>query len=825
MARNWRYLGLVIVLLAFVGHTNAVPSAAEVAALIAIKSQWSVNATWDPTLNPCNWTGIKCDPLGNHVVYLNVTMLGVKGDVPDAIRSLTFLEHFDGSNWDPQKLGNFPGWNAITGDLAPFASLTSLKSFNVSWNLGLQKGVGIPAVVFGLTNLTELRIDNCYLTGTLSPQIGNLKQLQFFYAGNNTMSGGLPKELGGLTSLRELTLWLSSWKSEIPVEFGKLVNLEYLNLRDSGLWGGLPSEMGALTRMKKLHLYNNILTGEIPSTWQSMSRLSELRLSNNYISGEIPAWIWAYNLSNLQLQDNRLTGPFASNLSASVKRLEVQCNFLTGPIVPVIPTGFDNKSFDVDDNCFTEKMKRVENKCKTNTLCNAYLDSIANGVCPPCPANQEVYNATLCTCKPFDPEKKSNVGPIVGGVVGGALGALAIMAIIFGILWKRKRDKAKQVDGRFDPALIADVSDPNWQAPPGVQRFKLSELSNATGGFDKAHEIGVGGFGKVFIGNFKDGRTLAIKRASGLVSSNQGLAEFRNEVLLLSRLHHRNLVRLEGFCDESGLQILVYEFVRQGNLHAHLFRPKGSGRYLNWYNRLEIAVGVANGLDYLHTFADPPVIHRDVKPSNILLDDNLSAKVADFGISRATDEFATHVSTKPAGTAGYFDPQYFIRRQLTTASDVYGYGVVLLELVTGQRAIDHGRTEEFNLVEWARPRYRSGGIEAIVDPKLGDTYPKDVFSDMAELAMECALFNKDDRPSMKAVLNILEPQLHNCQPPPPSEDISSWDSMDLASAPSHAPSQSSTGDFTGGSSITNASSSHPLVKQTRVEMTSTLLPR
>nr|XP_024365351.1 BRASSINOSTEROID INSENSITIVE 1-associated receptor kinase 1-like isoform X2 [Physcomitrium patens] len=636
------------------------------------------------------------------------------------------------------------------------------------------------------------------------------------------MSGDIPKEIGSLTNLREMTLWLNSWKSQIPTEFGNLVNLEYLNIRDSGLWGGLPSEMGALTRLRRLHVYNNLLTGGIPDTWQSMKMLKELRLSKNYLSGDVPPWIWTFqNLSNIQLQDNRFTGSYPANLSASVKTLNLQCNFLTGSTLPVRPATFLGDSWDVDDNCFDPKVKRVENKCLTSTLCDAYASLITNNACPPCPVNQESYNSSLCTCRPTDPKKNSYTGAIVGGVLG-AFGALFIVAIIYGILWKRKKDKVKQADASFDPALLADANDPNWQAPSGVQRFKLAELSNATDGFNKTHEIGVGGFGKVFVGTFKDGRTMAIKRASGSVTSNQGLAEFRNEVMLLSRLHHKNLVRLEGFCDESGLQILVYEYMSQGNLHAHLFKPNGSGKSLNWYSRLEIAVGVANGLNYLHTFADPPVIHRDVKPSNILLDDNLIAKVADFGISKATDEFATHVSTRPAGTAGYLDPQYFLRQQLTTASDVYGFGIVLLELVTGQRAIDHSRVDEFNLVEWARPKFKSGGIEAIVDSKLDDSYPKDIYTDMAEIALSCALFNKDDRPAMKDVLSILEPHFHSCKAPISHDYSSGWESMDLTSAPSHT----DTG-FTGTSdSFTNASSSNSyILENTRSKMATSQLLR
>jgi serine/threonine protein kinase len=219
------------------------------------------------------------------------------------------------------------------------------------------------------------------------------------------------------------------------------------------------------------------------------------------------------------------------------------------------------------------------------------------------------------------------------------------------------------------------------------------------------------------------------------------------------------------------------------------------------------------------------VIHRDVKPSNILLDDNLVAKVADFGISRATDELATHVSTRPAGTAGYFDPQYFIRQQLTTASDVYGYGVVLLELVTGERAIDRERTNEFNLVEWARPRFAEGGIEAIADPKLGDDYPEDVFQAMAELGFKCASFEKDQRPSMKEVVSILDPHLCNCVKPPPSHEYSStWESME-SDFPTRGSSRSVTAASTSSNYEMTSSSGSKKMSSSLLPKPTVLLPR
>lgn len=437
-------------------------------------------------------------------------------------------------------------------------------------------------------------------------------------------------------------------------------------------------------------------------------------------------------------------------------------------------------------NCFDTTNENIlsDTYCARRLNCQGFQQDVTQNGCPPCPDGQYLANSTLCICyeaaSSSSSSKKFPVGVIVGICIAVVVLVLALIVIFLLLRMWRKRTQHESRHDYFEDELSAhDIL--KWETPKGVQRYSFQDLANATDGFHNAREIGSGAFGKVFVGTFPDGKTLAIKRASTVAFSAQSQKEFRNEVLLLSRLHHKNLVRLEGFCDENRLQILVYEYMKNGNLHGHLFTRKGA-RYLDWYKRLEIAVQVARGLDYLHSFADPPVIHRDVKPTNILLDDNLDAKVSDFGISRETPEFITHVSTRLAGTAGYIDPQYFLRRQLTPASDVYSYGVVLLELVTGQKAIrKNEQGDELNLIQWATPRLEEGGIEAIVDAQLEGNYPQDIYLDMAQLAVRCAAFEKDFRPSMKAVLSILEPQLEASQPvrPIPSNDdvlLQAWSS-------------------------------------------------
>lgn len=285
----------------------------------------------------------------------------------------------------------------------------------------------------------------------------------------------------------------------------------------------------------------------------------------------------------------------------------------------------------------------------------------------------------------------------------------------------------------------------------GSVHLTMSQVARATQNFSPSLRLGEGGFGTVYKAPLPDGQVVAIKRAKK-EHFDALRSEFRSEVELLSKIDHRNLVKLLGYIDKGNERLIITEYVPNGTLREHLDGVHGS--FLDFSQRLEICIDIAHGLTYLHLYAEKQIIHRDVKSSNILLNERLRAKVADFGFARLGDAESdnTHVVTKVRGTVGYLDPEYMRTYQLTPKSDVYSFGVLLIEILTGRRPIESRRSpEEKVTIRWAFGKYNEGELMDLVDPQMKEAVDGEIFAKMLGLAFQCAAPTRADRPEMKVV--------------------------------------------------------------------------
>ncbi|KAG6540073.1 hypothetical protein Mapa_018528 [Marchantia paleacea] len=458
-----------------------------------------------------------------------------------------------------------------------------------------------------------------------------------------------------------------------------------IDLTNVKLKGGISPSLWNLTELVDLWLTGNELDGTIPSELSSLKKLRTLHLNNNSLTGSVPASLADLpELIELYINDNDLSGTLPRELLNSNK-LQIKSS--------------GNPKLQCDGACDTRK-------------------------------------------------GGSKMGLIIGAVCGSmVIVVIAICAFMhFYLRPGPKTDNQADLLEKNELSSVALVPpDPGHKAAveQGSRTFTLAEIKAATKDFHTM--IAEGGFGPVYYGKLANGQEVAVKvhKASG----NQGAKEFFMEVDLLSRIHHRNLVSLVGHCQESQEQILVYAYMKKGTVRDHLY---GGARRccLDWRTRLEIALDSARGLAYLHTGCQPPIIHRDVKSNNILLDDKMRAKVADFGISKVTGDDQTAVETLIKGTIGYLDPEYFSTQRLTVKSDVYSFGVVLLEIVTGRPPI----AKKGHLKDMVQGFLRDNDMKAIADPALEGDYYIEAIWKVVELGLECLENDPADRPDMLGVL-------------------------------------------------------------------------
>lgn len=285
--------------------------------------------------------------------------------------------------------------------------------------------------------------------------------------------------------------------------------------------------------------------------------------------------------------------------------------------------------------------------------------------------------------------------------------------------------------------------------------FSLRELHAATNNFNYDNKLGEGGFGSVYWGQLETGDQIAVKRLK--VWSTKAEMEFAVEVEILGRVRHKNLLSLRGYCSEGQERLIVYDYMPKLSLLSHLHGQFAAESTLSWSNRMKIAIGSAEGLAYLHHYATPHIIHRDVKASNVLLDENFEAQVADFGFAKLIPDGATHVTTGVKGTLGYLAPEYAMWGKVSESCDVYSFGILVLELISGKKPIEKVGTVKRTIVEWAGPLVLRGQYRDLVDPLLHGKFDEEELRRLVQVAALCAQNAPENRPTMQEVVEMLKP--------------------------------------------------------------------
>ncbi|XP_034695477.1 putative leucine-rich repeat receptor-like protein kinase At2g19210 isoform X2 [Vitis riparia] len=497
--------------------------------------------------------------------------------------------------------------------------------------------------------------------------------------------------------------------------------MEVYKIKDFSQSSTLQGDVDAIKKIKSVYTMSRNWQGDpcLPESyrWTGLScsksgspSIISLNLSSSSLTGKIDSsFSTLTSLQYLDLSYNNLTGEIPDFLAelTSLNSLNLSGNNFTGsvPLALLRKSDKESLSLSLDGNPYL---------CKTNS----------------CAEEEEKQK-----------KKGRNITvPVVASVasIASVLLLLAALATLWRFKIRRKHDGKPKEEKK-----VLDSKN---------QCFSYSEVVSITDNFQKV--LGKGGFGAVYSGHLKDGTQVAVKMLSP--SSAQGSKQFRTEAQLLARVHHRNLASLVGYCDEGSNMGLIYEYMANGNLEELLSGKNAP--VLSWEQRLRIAIDAAQALEYLHNGCKPPIIHRDVKTANILLNEKLQAKVGDFGMSRIIPfESETHVSTAVVGTPGYLDPEYYITARLNEKSDVYSFGIVLLELISGKPAIigSHGNKE--HIVQWVSPIISRGEIRSIVDPRLeGDLINTNSVWKAVETAMACVPSISIQRPTMSEVVGELK---------------------------------------------------------------------
>ncbi|KAG2301718.1 hypothetical protein Bca52824_030369 [Brassica carinata] len=643
----------------------------------------------------------------------------VDGPTMQALKSsLNLTKDIDWSDPNPCKWQTVQ-CNAFSGPIPDLSGLHSLSKFNVREN---QLTGLVPPSLTSLKSLTTVNLTNNYLQGP-TPQFDKSVGVDVLTTNRFCLdTPGTPCDprvntlLSVAESLGYPVKLAMNWKGNNPCDSWLGItctgsNVTVVNLGKQGLTGTISPSFAKIASLETINLANNNLTGSIPKELTTLPKLKTLDVSNNDIYGDVPKFGVSVNVV--------ITG------NANIGK--------DGPSPPgVSPTGGGGSS------------------------------------------------------------KKSSSVKIIVPVVGGVIAAFCLVGLGVCLYAKRRRARpakvqspnshvvihphhsgdgdaikltvaASSVGGGTESSHSQTANSDIHVVESGNLVISIQVLRNVTNNFSEENILGRGGFGTVYKGELHDGTKIAVKRMEPSAVSDKGLEEFKSEITVLTKMRHRHLVALLGYCLDGNEKLLVYEYMPQGTLSQHLFHWKEEERKpLDWTRRLAIALDVARGVEYLHTLAHQSFIHRDLKPSNILLGDDMRAKVSDFGLVRLAPEGKYSIETRVAGTFGYLAPEYAVTGRVTTKVDIFSLGVILMELITGRKALDVTQPEDsVHLVTWFRRVAASkdkdkDAFKNALDPNINldeDTLLS--IQKVWELAGHCCAREPNQRPDMGHIVNVL----------------------------------------------------------------------
>lgn len=656
----------------------------------------------------------------------------LSGQIPEYYSNLTSVEIISLSN------NSFVNLSGALTTLQHCKNLTSLilaKNFN---------GEEIPRNVDGFKSLTTFALGNCAIKGRIPVWLLNCTNLQVLDLSWNQLNGSIPHWIGQMESLFYIDFSNNSLSGEIPRSLTELKSLISINCSSSNLRAstGIPlyvkrnqSASGlqynqASSLPPSIILSNNRINGTIWPEIGKLRHLHVLDLSKNNITGTIPSSISDMgNIETLDLSSNSLYGmiPSSFNKLTFLSKFSVANNHLQG----AIPTGGQFLSFP------TSSFEGNPGLC--------------GGIVSPCSI---VTNMGIRPSIPSVSKSKFGRGGIFGITISVGVGIALLLAVV--LLKMSRRDVGYPVEGCLDEEnrlseafgssrlVLFQNSD--------CKDLSVADLLKSTNNFNQANIIGCGGFGLVYKADLPNGSKAAVKRLSG--DCGQIDREFQAEVEALSRAQHKNLVSLQGYCRHGNDRLLIYSYMENGSLDYWL-HERVDNSLLNWDSRLKIAQGSARGLSYLHK--EPNIVHRDIKTSNILLDERLEAHLADFGLSRLLRPYDTHVTTDLVGTLGYIPPEYSQTLTATFRGDVYSFGIVLLELLTGRRPMEVCKGKNCrDLVSWVFQMKSEKRENEIFDSSIWDKEYEKQLSEVFGIACKCIDQDPRRRPSIDQVVSWLD---------------------------------------------------------------------